>query len=721
MNIKAADCPNCGARLQIDKQKELAHCEYCGKDYFLHNNKIEPQILSNENSQKEPEEKSSEETDEETRFFYRLFWSFIVFVMILIAVAYSVYNKPNSTPPVNVSSDFRSFSDYSYDRFEEIMYTSLDQLSTPIKEFIAAVKNKNSDRLVVNDFESFTYLKIEESANIIIFSYSFSKVVFGTDEFLKSIKTVNIPVDSMQEIRWRDIYYFTGLVALDLSQFAMTQESKSSLEPFINLKHYQGSKNQTLSQIEMTASPMSQILTLRICIETQKDIEACEMLSNLISLEINDFDNDLSENEEIDEEVDFSVFGEMHTLRSLQINSPVTDISVAAAFPNLKELRLENCREIQLYDALSNMKNLEKLSLHMAVNLKDINFASGLDKLQDVELTGSAVKNLESLENKVSVRRLSLVDNFDLTHADAILSLINLQELELRNLKWNTENLSLSHLENLKSVVTNYANFSIVENNIGLQNLQIEWGVNNYANFDCEKLANFTELEDLQLKDGFVENASVLSGLPKLKKLYLEGVNISDSPDNHLLFNSSSIVDLALHKVSMIFDETKIQPNLVLKNLTIRESSDLEMIRSEESADDAVPEDNATESVADNTTMAAHTSESGINGISPEESGLEADTESSVMPENVIAFDMDHPLLFLQKFPELEFLSLIGCKITDIAPLGLLTSLRSIDLEDNQIVDLSPIKDLPDLEFVNCRNNPILETDVFSGEVEVYK
>ena len=63
-------------------------------------------------------------------------------------------------------------------------------------------------------------------------------------------------------------------------------------------------------------------------------------------------------------------------------------------------------------------------------------------------------------------------------------------------------------------------------------------------------------------------------------------------------------------------------------------------------------------------------------------------------------------------FPNLEQLYLKGNELTDlsfITECGL-TNLRTLDITDNYIVDLSPLADLAQLEIVACEDNPIADT-----------
>ena len=60
-------------------------------------------------------------------------------------------------------------------------------------------------------------------------------------------------------------------------------------------------------------------------------------------------------------------------------------------------------------------------------------------------------------------------------------------------------------------------------------------------------------------------------------------------------------------------------------------------------------------------------------------------------------------------------LRLIDNKISDITPLKRLTNLEYLDLSGNQISDLSPLTDLTNLKYLHLENNQISDLSPLAG------
>jgi Leucine-rich repeat (LRR) protein len=180
---------------------------------------------------------------------------------------------------------------------------------------------------------------------------------------------------------------------------------------------------------------------------------------------------------------------------------------IVNAFPNLKELDLESCRDITEngLTSLSKLKNLTHLTFRE--NEKIINF----ENLKDI-------KNLTSLDLNYS----SQIKNFDFLKELTNLSVLSLDGANI---------ISLGALEGLKNLtflnLFNCSNITSLKPLEGLKNLKMLdlTNCNKIQNFDS--LQYFTKLETLYLSFcNQIENLNFLKDLKSLTHVHLWSVNI---------------------------------------------------------------------------------------------------------------------------------------------------------------------------------------------------
>jgi internalin A len=69
---------------------------------------------------------------------------------------------------------------------------------------------------------------------------------------------------------------------------------------------------------------------------------------------------------------------------------------------------------------------------------------------------------------------------------------------------------------------------------------------------------------------------------------------------------------------------------------------------------------------------------------------------------NIARNDIEPFLGRLIELPELEILSVLGCKLTSLGGIAVLTALRQLDCSWTQVSDLQPLKDLKKLQILGC-------------------
>lgn len=222
----------------------------------------------------------------------------------------------------------------------------------------------------------------------------------------------------------------------------------------------------------------------------------------------------------------------------------IEDLNNLNQFSNLKQIRIENNKSIKELTVYGS-QTLVKLSIKNAQNSKILikgelpelnvlildktkisNFPdiSSLPKLEKMELKNSALKEVISRVNNVSLKRLDINNNIDLTNIEGLAGLTNLETLnasstkinafygikELNKIKWimfdNTEIDSLDFISN--STITN----------ISAANCRLE---------SIPNSNNFKSLRKLVVNDNKITTMSFLESLPNLITFYIDNNNIT--------------------------------------------------------------------------------------------------------------------------------------------------------------------------------------------------
>ena len=112
-------------------------------------------------------------------------------------------------------------------------------------------------------------------------------------------------------------------------------------------------------------------------------------------------------------------------------------------FKNIRHLNLTNIDDLQMFDSISSLENLEQINMS-SNSISDISSLSNLTSLTELSLSYNLISDISSLSNLTNLTELSLSFN----SISDISSLSNLNNLTLLNLSYN----SISDISSLGSL-----------------------------------------------------------------------------------------------------------------------------------------------------------------------------------------------------------------------------------------------------------------------------
>ncbi len=337
------------------------------------------------------------------------------------------------------------------------------------------------------------------------------------------------------------------------------------------------------------------------------------------------------------------------------------DISALTALPDLEGLALTDCDRLTDFSPLYEMTGLEILSIQSS-SLKDIGFVKNMPYLDHLSIADAdELMSIEALEAcSGTLTELYLKDTWKLSDFSVIEKLTNLTDLEL-TLSYDHQLPSFENLKNLTYLSLYGADdLSPIAQAKELLYLSLD-------NCDCEDLSFMKELPNLLYLDLQDMSGYYVSLDPVLELPNLLGLDISRSvvyADAAKLLSIPTLEEFYMEECSIGFDMDHVPVNEALTVLDMNEVTLYQL----------------------------------------------SDGYGWLQEQETLSLS-DHTGLFAN-FPNLEQLYLKGNELTDlsfITECGL-TNLRTLDITDNYIVDLSPLADLAQLEIVACEDNPIADT-----------
>lgn len=355
---------------------------------------------------------------------------------------------------------------------------------------------------------------------------------------------------------------------------------------------------------------------------------------------------------------------EFENLQYLEMDADyLEEMEGISGLSSLKELILTDADGIDDYEELYSMPQLETISIE-SKGLRDIAFLKEMENLKALELKGTSIKTLDSLEECAdTLKVLRLEDNFSVEDYSVVLSCTEVEELALHvsyNFDVPMQVPDLSAMTELKILdVKNFDKFDNLGKLTGLEELTIS-GV---GSEDGSALAQLTNLRVLHLTDtsvfeGFLDEVPTL---PNLETLDMTGSFIWS--DIAPVFAAPRLQEVCLNDADVGFD---------MRNMELCE----------------------TLNVLDMTGTRIHRLKEDGSWNYQAESGSEL----------IEMQDMED---FFGCLPNLNVLYLPGHDLEDISFLSDKKMLYYLDVSDNYITDLSPLSAIPGLQVVVCEKNPL--------------
>ncbi|MCM1089390.1 MAG: hypothetical protein NC092_03615 [Butyrivibrio sp.] len=341
----------------------------------------------------------------------------------------------------------------------------------------------------------------------------------------------------------------------------------------------------------------------------------------------------------------------------------VESIKGISKLTSLKELILTDAERLQDYEELYDMPQLEVLAIESG-KLRDIGFVRDMEQLVELDLIGTDLKRLDAIEDCAdTLETLRLERNYGVDDYSVVLECTNLVELELFvDYKFDVpmQAPDLSGLTQLKYLhLGNYDRFENLAKLTQLEELTLE----DAGSGDGDFLGALTNLRQLNLID-----MSVYEGfLDDIYKLHeLETIDLTDSyvwDDISIIFHAPSLKWVYMNDVDAGLDVNNMALCFAMEELDMTGVTLHKLL-----------EDGSWDY---------------------QSQGRDAEIALSDIPE------------FFDFFPYLHVLYIPGHELEDVSFLADMANLTYLDISDNYITDLSPLKGLLWLEVVVCRDNPL--------------
>lgn len=320
------------------------------------------------------------------------------------------------------------------------------------------------------------------------------------------IRGMNAAEDELIEVRSiKGLEYCKNLKTLTISSGEIPNDDEAirySEGAIKDLKPLAGLKNLELLRLSHNeisdVTPLKDLTQLKHLYISHNNISDISSLKDLTNLE--DFDI------AVNKVPDISIVKNFKKLNLLDIYSnKISDISDVKSLDKLTYLRADN-NNIEDISALKDLKLLENLDLGNN-KIKDISVIDGLTKLTKLSLKGN---NL---------------DSFNLTH------LTKLDDLNLQNNKIS----DVSFLEKVNKLTSLNLNKNNIENIEAISNLKdltyLYLDKNNVENIDA--LKSLSKLSNVVLSNNKISDISALKDLNELASVKIDGNKVKDfSPIN---------------------------------------------------------------------------------------------------------------------------------------------------------------------------------------------
>jgi Leucine-rich repeat (LRR) protein len=341
------------------------------------------------------------------------------------------------------------------------------------------------------------------------------------------------------------------------------------------------------------------------------------------------------------------------------------------------------------YDKIKSVLRVTELDLSNNPNIADLEPLSKLGKLKRLDCSNTKVNDLYPIRNLNKLEVLNC-SNTEIKSVSPLQYAAKMQDLFLDN--------------------TKISDIDVVENFVELKKLSIE----NTNVSNIESLIEASTLEDLRMSGTKVEKTEVLKELPEIRFLRFNSTPISS------LSNLSNLKKLE----QLSFSATKINdisllsqfPNLKVVYFNNTSISDLTPLEKCEKIEKIYCDNTGIDEAKASAFMSKKPNSLVIYNSDILKKWWE---DMSAEWKKVFAEDLKTETPGIEQLHRLSMkqdVSLAGkTAIVALDPVSKFTHLSKLDVSGSGISDLSPVKNLLDLQELNCSNTEVTKLDALSS------
>lgn len=598
-------------------------------------------------------------------------------------------------------------------------------------------KDKNSNEILKSDLEKIESIGIRgmnANEDDIIEVRSIKGL-----EYCKNLKTLTISSgeipDDDEEIRYsegaiKDLTPLAGLKKLELLRLSHNEISDvSPLKDLTNLKSLYISHN-NISDISALKN-LKNLENFDFAVNKVSDIGALKNLKNLKLLDI--YSNSISSIDAVKDlekllyfRADSNKIENIDSLKNLKVledldlgSNALKDTSVLNDLTNLKKLSLKknNLKNIDL----SKLVNLEELDLEKN-ELKDVAFLANVLNLKNLYVQNNKIENLNAISKLTNLQLLNFSNN-SISDINFVKDLVKVTSLRLSN---NVVS-DISAIKNLNELTevhidgNKVKDFTVLNEKKGLSEKIIH-----NQNVDLKKELESTE-KTFEVDNVFVGLEKIAKGGNIKVSTEAEGVTVT-LESGKLNFGLTDKVTENIKeglKLTVKFEfknEMDYENNLTVLNLNLNlvkpakkyvEIEDAKLLKVINKNLDKNRADNqkvTVEEMESLTELSIFLKEDGSADFSENAKYSILGKPTSLKGTKDFKFAVTREMKSikgLEYAKNLKKLKLNENEISDITPLKDLTKLEYLEIQRNRIVDIKPLEKLTNLTFLKLYNNLI--------------
>lgn len=505
------ECPNCGGNL-TKTGKNTAKCSHCGSEFLIDKDKPEP--VSNEVV---PKQQSGS-----------VLAVLILMLMIPAVIVLVITHSESETQTESVNT-------------VEIQPETYSEFFT---YFAEAAYHMSPEQVTKEQLNQVTYLRINTSIESITVDYAMNNGTVNSIVMPREIGSYS-----------QDLERFTALQSLDLCSLSLTTGDLNAFPELTELRTCNSpdelakivpypEKITTLGSYSASSLVGINVFTNleNLFLHCDDDLSVISSLSALKHLKILTIEQgdsimdfgvlqSLSNLEELSIESetlrDASFLESMTSLKKLSFtDSILLDIDAVSSLTSLTEVCLEDNYEITDYSALSNLTELETLSLELNTH-RSMPSVDNWDNLTSLSIDGA--DSIGFLSSLPELRALS-ISGTSCSDYTVLSSLPNLESLKLYNIYGNIPNLdTLSNITTLKSLdISSLEVYGNVESIFGLPSLETLKISDCSFGLDFETMPENSSLKVLYMDRMHLRENIYVESSGMVMNVYYDKVNLDD-------------------------------------------------------------------------------------------------------------------------------------------------------------------------------------------------